>query len=97
MGGEERKFRASESVVERRRNYHSFLGSFTRSLVPRSHVSGRANHDASRREEKDDDGGGGDGGIGRERERTWLVARTTFILINPRKKRVGQIFLIVRD
>ena len=25
----------SESVVERRRNYHSFLGSFTRSLVPR--------------------------------------------------------------
>ena len=45
-------------------------------------------------EEKDDDGGGGDGGIGRERAN---MARTTFILINPRKKRVGQIFLIVRD
>ena len=33
----------SESVVERRRNYHSFLGSFTRSLVPPSQLRERAN------------------------------------------------------
>ena len=46
-------------------------------------------------EEKDDDGGAA-AAMAESGERA-NMARTAFILIDPRKKRVGQIFIIVRD